>query len=157
MSLPSALHVLQRFPVDGEYVLRTVLRGVRPAGSNPVELGFWIDGKMIQEAKVAITKGGGRNANEINGLWSEIRTRIPAGEHWLSVTILRMYEGLPATYKGPNPSKTGGASTFAATDSFFPMYLDVVGPYQQTMGPSEESCRKIFGHGPGKGPHDAAR
>jgi len=156
MSLPSALHVVQRFPADGEYALRTVLRGVRPAGSNPVELGFWIDGKLIHETKVAVTKGGGRNANEINGLWAEFRTPVTAGEHWLSVTVLRMYEGLPAAYKGPNPAKTTG-TTFGATDSFFPMYLDVVGPYQQVKGPSAESLKKIFTHGPLNGPRDAAR
>src|SRR5262249_11684017 len=38
MSLPSALHVVQRFPVAGEYRLRGILRGWRPPGSDPVEL-----------------------------------------------------------------------------------------------------------------------
>src|SRR5207244_3039464 len=44
MSLPSALHVTQRFPVTAEYDLRAVMRGWRPVGSNPVELAFWLDG-----------------------------------------------------------------------------------------------------------------
>src|SRR5262249_47781859 len=51
MSLPSAFHVVQRFAADGEYTLRGILRGVRPAGSDPVELGFWIDGKLVHTAK----------------------------------------------------------------------------------------------------------
>src|SRR5262249_42209962 len=46
MSLPSALHVVQRFPASGEYTLRAIMRGVRPVGCNPIELGFWLDGRM---------------------------------------------------------------------------------------------------------------
>ncbi len=148
MSLPSALHVVQRFPVDGEYRLRTILRGVRPAGSAPVELGFWIDGKLVHEAKVEVpTKPSmGRNPGEMNGLWAEFRTKIPAGEHWLSVSVCRMYEGLPAAYKGPNPSSST-AGNYRATDAFFPMYLDVVGPYSQATGPTRESLAKLYPRG----------
>jgi hypothetical protein len=146
MSLPSALHVTQRFAVDGEYKLRCILRGWRPVGSDPVELAFWIDGKMVHTTKVEVPtkRVAGRGPGEMNGLWAEFRTPIRAGEHWLAVTILRMYEGLPPDYKGPKPAKTSfGVSR--ATDGFFPMYLDVVGPFQQPKGPSQESLQKIFG------------
>ncbi len=157
MSLPSALHVVQTFPADGEYTLRGILRGVRPPGSDPVELGFWIDGKLVHEAKIPVpTKvEAGRNPGELNGKWAEFRTQVPAGEHWLSVTLLRMYEGLPAEYKGPRPAKAVGRAN-RATDAFFPMYLDVVGPFNPRQGPSEESLRKIFPGGPTRGPRDAA-
>lgn len=146
MSLPNALHVMQRFPVDGDYKLRCILRGVRPTGSNPVELGFWIDGKLVHETKVEVPtkRVAGRAPGELNGLWAEFRAPIHAGEHWLAVTIFRMYEGLPPAYKGPKPAKTSfGISK--ATDAFFIMYLDVVGPYQQPQCPSKESFHKIFG------------
>jgi hypothetical protein len=146
MSLPNALHVTQRFAVDGEYKLRCILRGWRPVGSDPVELAFWIDGKMVHTTKVEVLtkRVAGRAPGEMNGLWAEFRTPIRSGEHWLAVTILRMYEGLPPDYKGPKPAKTSfGISK--STDAFFPMYLDVVGPYQQTKGPSPESLQKIFG------------
>jgi hypothetical protein len=121
MSLPSALHVVQRFPVDGEYKLRAIMRGVRPAGSDPVELGFWIDGKLVHQSKIAVpTKiEAGRAPGELNGLWAEFRTPVKAGEHWLSVTLLRMYEGLPPAYKGPKPAKTT-VGISRATDAFFP-------------------------------------
>jgi hypothetical protein len=73
----------------------------------------------------------------------------------LSVTVLRMYEGLPPDYGGPRPAKTTAGVT-RATDAFFPMYLDVVGPYKPRQGPSEESLRKVFAAGPALGPRDAA-
>jgi hypothetical protein len=146
MSLPNALHVVQRFAVDGEYKLRCILRGVRPVGSDPVELGFWIDGKLVHETKVLVPtkRVMGRAPGEVNGLWAEFRAPIRAGEHWLAVTIFRMYEGLPPAYKGPKPAKTSFGITKAA-DAFFVMYLDVVGPYQQPKGPAKESLQKIFG------------
>ncbi len=156
ISLPSALHVTQRFAVAGEYKLRTILRGIRPVGSKPVELAFWIDGKMVHQAKLAVPTVGieGRRPGELNGMWAECRLPITAGEHWLSVTVERMYEGLPAAYKGPKPAtgSSGGVST--ATDAFFPMYLDVVGPYKQAKGPAPASVKKIFGDRPG--PRDLA-
>jgi len=154
MSLPSALHVVQRFPADGEYVFRAILRGVRPAGSNPVELGFSIDGKFVHEAKIEVPTKivEGRAPGELNGRWAEFRAPVTAGEHWLSVTLLRMYEGLPPAYQGPKPANTTAGMT-RAVDAFFPMYLDVVGPHAQVLGPGRESVAKIFA----SGPHDASR
>ena len=54
------------FPADGEYTFRGILRGVRPAGSDPVELGFWIDGKLVHTAKIEVPDKAtpGRNAGE---------------------------------------------------------------------------------------------
>jgi len=150
MSLPSAVHVVHRFPVDGEYALRGILRGFRPNGSNPVEMAFWIDGQMVKETKVAVPKGG-----ELNGLWAEFRTPVTAGDHWLSVTLLRMYEGLPPAYKGPNPAKTT-AGFSQASDGYFIPNLSVIGPHTQVKGPSEDSLKKVFTCGHVKGPHDAS-
>jgi hypothetical protein len=157
MSLPNALHVVQRFAVDGEYRLRCILRGVRPIGCDPVELAFWIDGKRVHETKVAVPtkRTAGRAPGEVNGLWAEFRTPIQAGEHWLAVSVLRMYEGLPPAYKGPRPAKTE-AGISKATDAFFIMYLDVVGPYQQVQGPSRGSLQKLFGGDRFDGPRDAS-
>jgi hypothetical protein len=138
ISLPSALHVTQQFAATGEYRLRTILRGSRPAGSDPVHIGFWIDGKMVHAATITPPRSG-----EMNGQWAEFRAPITSGEHWLSVTLLRMYEGLPQAYKGPNPSATEGRVRIG-TDAWFPMYLDVVGPYEQVKGPAQESIDRLF-------------
>jgi Protein of unknown function (DUF1592)/Protein of unknown function (DUF1588)/Protein of unknown function (DUF1587)/Protein of unknown function (DUF1585)/Protein of unknown function (DUF1595)/Planctomycete cytochrome C len=123
MSLPGAVHVMHRFPVDGEYQLRGWVRGFKPGGSEPVELGFWIDGKLITELKVPVPVDG-----ELNGLSATFRTNITAGEHWMSVTILRMYEGLPAAYKGlnPAPDRSAIAASQAAADTNAPTNVEVL-------------------------------
>ena len=149
LSLPSALHVTQQFPVEGKYRLRTILRGSRPSGADPVNIAFWIDGKMVHQASITPPRSG-----EMNGQWAEFETTIPAGEHWLSVSLLKMYEGLPQAYKGPNPSKVEG-TTRIGTDAWFPMYLDVVGPYEQVSGPTAESIAKIYPNGKPHGEPDS--
>jgi hypothetical protein len=126
-------------------------------GSNPVELGFWIDGKMVHSSRIPVPDKveAGRNPGELNGLWAEFRAPMRAGEHWLSGTILRIYEGLPAVYKGPKPSKVEGKSANRGVDAFFPMYLHVTGPEKQTKGPLQESIKGVFGDNPAH-PRDAA-
>src|SRR5215208_1275731 len=48
LSLPNAIHVTHRFPVAGEYIIRVFLGGVRPAGSESLQLGLWIDGQQAR-------------------------------------------------------------------------------------------------------------
>src|SRR5262249_9065403 len=82
----------------------------------------WIDGRLAHTAKIPVPAEAkpGRNAGELNGLWAEFRMPVKAGEHWLSVTILRMYEGLPAAYKGPKPAKAKAkASNNRGVDALF--------------------------------------
>src|SRR4051794_2414914 len=43
LSLPGASHTIHRFPVDGEYFVRAVTFGDRPAGSEPLEIALWVD------------------------------------------------------------------------------------------------------------------
>jgi hypothetical protein len=109
LSLPNAIHTTYRFPVDGEYVIRANLGGIRPAGSEPIQLALWLDGqqtKVVQfdPAKVAsFTDAAERQ--ELGGMSQEFRIRITAGDHWIAVSIPHLYEGLPVSYKGPNPSQ----------------------------------------------------
>ncbi|HTE20196.1 MAG TPA: DUF1587 domain-containing protein, partial [Armatimonadota bacterium] len=106
LTLPNTLHVTHRFPVDGEYAFRVVLGGERPGGSEPLQLGFWIDGEKVQErtydpegkASFALDR------QDLAGQSTDFHVRVPAGDHWLAVSILRMYEGMPASYGGVNPS-----------------------------------------------------
>ena len=100
LSLPSALHVMHRFPVAGDYEIAGLLRGNRPPGSEPLQVAFWIDGKQVGVLPYAIPATG-----EVSGQRNQLRTHVTAGEHWIAASFLRIYEGLPASFKGPNPSK----------------------------------------------------
>ena len=175
LSLPNAIHVTYRFPVDGEYVIRAHLGGVRPAGSEPIQLALWLDGQQIMvvrfdPAKVAsFTNAAERQ--ELGGMTQEFRTRIAAGDHWLAVSIPHLYEGLPASYKGPNPSKLPvpplpefkpprglSPSQIEARRKEFEKQravpipansarirsLELGGPYAMTQGPPAASLKKIF-------------
>lgn len=107
LSLPNALHATRRFPVDGEYVIRIFIDGVRPAGSEPVQVTFWIDGRQVRamESDPEAAATFSQDRQEFYGRTLELRARIAAGDHWLAASISRMYEGLPPRFAGPNPSK----------------------------------------------------
>ena len=107
LSLPNAVHVTHRFPVDGEYVIRVFLGGVRPAASEPLQLALWIDNKQVQT--LSFDPEGiasfSDDRQDFGGMTQEFRVRLTAGDHWVAASILRLYEGLPPKYGGPNPSK----------------------------------------------------
>jgi hypothetical protein len=100
LSLPSALHVMHRFPVDGDYDIAALLRGNRPVGSEPLQVAFWIDGKQVNVLPYPIPGTG-----EVSGQRKQFRAHVTAGDHAIAVSFLRIYEGLPVSFKGPNPSK----------------------------------------------------
>ncbi|MDX1931674.1 MAG: DUF1592 domain-containing protein, partial [Capsulimonadales bacterium] len=74
----------------------------------PMRLALRIDGKKVAEVRylpggVTTFPGG---PIEIYGQKAVFeRVSVPAGEHWVAVAIERIYEGLPARFGGPNPSK----------------------------------------------------
>ena len=185
LSLPNAIHTTYRFPVDGEYVIRAGLGGDRPAGSEPIQLALWLDGQQIKvvqfdPAKVAsFTNAAERQ--ELGGMSQEFRTKIAAGDHWLAVSIPRLYEGLPVSYKGPNPSKlpVPPLPVFKPPPDLTPQQieerrierekrraqqppansarirsLELGGPYAVTQGPSSESLKKIYVCGHLTGHHE---
>ena len=48
LSLPNAFHAIYRAPVDGEYAIRIVMGGTRPAASEPVTVSLWIDEREVE-------------------------------------------------------------------------------------------------------------
>lgn len=102
LSMPGALHATMRFPADGMYTVRVALEGRRPAGSVPLQIGLWLDGKLATTIQIDGKFDGG--SIDLFGAQAETKMRIPAGEHWVAGSVLKLYEGLPASYGGPNPS-----------------------------------------------------
>ena len=106
--MPNALHVIHRFPVDGEYTLRIGGKGYRPAGSEGVQLAVWIDGKLEKTLDLDVgdnsPKSDEPGQQTLYGHPREFRVPVTAGDHWLAVSIPHFYEGLPKAVGGPNPS-----------------------------------------------------
>ena len=96
LSMPNSFHVMHRFPVTAEYVIRaTPDNGSRPPGSMPLEMAAFVDGKVVGTTTID---------GQLEGKTQEFRTKITAGEHWIAVGFPRQFEGLPLLYAGKNPS-----------------------------------------------------
>ncbi len=106
LSLPNAFHAIHRIPLDGEYIVRVFLGGLRPAGSEPISLALWVDEREVQTLvyDAEQTAAFEIDRQDFSGKTAEFRVKLAAGDRWVSVAIPRIYEGLPARYGGPNPS-----------------------------------------------------
>jgi len=106
LSLPNAFHAIHRVPVDGEYVVKVVLGGLRPAASEPITVALWVDERQVQTVSHDQQRAASfaNDRQDFGGQAVELRVRLTAGDRWLSVAIPHIYEGLPARYNGPNPS-----------------------------------------------------
>ncbi|HEY1945597.1 MAG TPA: DUF1592 domain-containing protein, partial [Bryobacteraceae bacterium] len=108
LDVPNSLHATVRFPADGEYEIRIFCDGYRPGGSEPMEEAFWLDGKQIQTFTVSSDENGPSmfvGNQDLSGMMRKVRMRIPAGDHWIAAVIPNLFEGLPASAGGTNPSK----------------------------------------------------
>jgi uncharacterized protein DUF1592/uncharacterized protein DUF1588/uncharacterized protein DUF1587/uncharacterized protein DUF1585/uncharacterized protein DUF1595/cytochrome c len=173
LSLPNSIHLTHRFPVNGEYVVKAFLGGVRPAGSEPIHLGLWIDGEEVQalEFDPQGVASFSDDRQDFGGMIQLFRAQITSGEHWIAVSLPRLYEGLPASYNGPNPStrpvppppvfrvppgvppekvaeirknfEARRAEKIPANDARI-SFVEIGGPYAQAGGPSPESLKKIY-------------
>ena len=185
LSLPNALHVTHRFPLEGEYLFRVVLAGVRPAGSEPAQIARWVDGRRI-EMQTLDPDGAGSffdDRQDFSGKTREFRTRVPAGEHWVAATVEKLYEGLPVKYAGPNPSKRPPAepppfkprpgltpeqlvesrkryeariAEVAPANEARVRHFEIVGPFEPEKGPSHASLQKLYACGHLTGSHGPA-
>ena len=106
MSLPNAFHAVHRVPVDGEYIVRVALSGVRPAGSEPIDVTLWVDDREMQTLPHDPDRAASFNDDrqDFGSHTLEFKIRLTAGDRRISVAIPRIFEGLPARYNGPNPS-----------------------------------------------------
>lgn len=107
LTMPNALHLSHRVPVEGEYTVRAVLSGDRPLASEPLSVALWVDGRQVETREVdpAKTASFEIDRQTLSGKTADFRVRLAPGEHWIAASVLRLYEGLPPSYAGPNPSK----------------------------------------------------
>jgi hypothetical protein len=172
LTLPNAMHTTHDFPATGEYVIRVFVGGSRAAGSEPMPIALWIDGRRVA-MKPLDPEGASfyTYKQDFSGKLVEFTVRIPAGEHWLAGTVERMYEGLPPSYGGPHPSgrPIPPKPEFKPRPNMPPerleeirkrfeemvneivpandvrvAHLEIAGPYEQDTGPSRASLEKIF-------------
>ncbi|MDQ6704836.1 MAG: DUF1592 domain-containing protein, partial [Acidobacteriota bacterium] len=174
LSTRHAAHVMHRFPVEGVYSFRLVLNGHRPNQSMPAHVGFWIDGRLIQEIEV--------DATDLEGQVQEVRTKVTAGDHLLSASYLKEYHGLPPSYNGPEPSTRPPTALITPRGALTPQdietlrkfgtkiktdaietridhrfeSIDVGGPFEQVTGPSANSLRHVFVCGHLSGGHTSS-
>lgn len=173
LTLPGALHATHQFPVDGDYTFKVSLGGLRPAGSDPLEVALWLDGVIIREDKLDPDGGASffTDRQDFSGKTLDFTVHMTAGSHWVAGTVLRMYEGLPAKYNGPNPTKrpppppevfkprpNATPEQLARQRKFFEerqkeivpvgeprvSFVEIAGPYDQKTGASAESRARVF-------------
>ncbi len=75
----STIEAAHRVDWDGEYVIRIGLPGERPAGSAPVKLGFWMDGKLLHTKEVRTEPSGLVYFSPYSE--EEFRLVLPEGDH----------------------------------------------------------------------------
>ena len=100
LSLPAALHTIHRFPAEGIYEFRIDPEGNRPKPSDAFTVAVWIDGKQVATVNFEASD----NPTSMEGVDQLVRLKAPAGEHWVAVSPLRLFDGLPAKYGGLNPT-----------------------------------------------------
>jgi hypothetical protein len=102
LSQPGSYHLSYQLPVTAVYVFKITGAGTRPAGSEPAQCEFWVDGRIAKTFDVADVGLSGFERRP--DAW-ELRLKLSAGMHEFVVAFPRQFDGLPAKYGGPNPSK----------------------------------------------------
>lgn len=183
LSLPNAFHASYRVPVEGEYVVRVFLGGSRPAKSDPITVALWIDERQMQTAVFDLESSARFEIDrqDFGGQVTELRLKLPPGDHRVAVAIPRIYEGLPARYKGPNPSTqpdvpreftppAGAAAERVALlrkrfdeaqavidkiplNGVRVSAVEIGGPYSHVTGPARASLEKVYTCGHLNGEH----
>lgn len=181
LSLLNSIHFRYRFPATADYSFRAFLGGTRPLGSDPIRIGLWVDGSLRRalDFDPAGVASFSMDEQDFGGMVRDFRERIGSGEHWISLTIMNLYEGLPAAYGGPNPSRRE-PPPFVPPPNAAPQRVEqlrreyearlaarkpvndarvtnveIGGPYNQVPGPSRESLERLYPCGHFDGRHGA--
>ncbi|GEM_PF-805193 len=88
--------------ISGEYLFRVRADGAKPPGSEPQMLDLYLDGKIIKSFEVIRRVTA---TNENLPVFMEVRLDVAAGQHQMIAAFPRLFEGLPPSFNGPNPSR----------------------------------------------------
>jgi hypothetical protein len=183
LSLPNAFHAIYRVPVDGEYLIKVVLGGLRPKASMPITVALWVDQKEVQ-LKAHDQENAASfeiDRQDFGGQSVQFRVPLTAGDRWIAVAIPRIFEGLPPRFGGPNPStrpepprefkpppnappdrvamlrkrfeEAGAELAKIPLNGVRVNSVEVGGPYSYAKGPSRDSKAKIYTCGHVNGGH----
>ena len=186
LSMPNAFHGMHRIPVEGEYLVRVFLGGLRPINSDPITIALWVDDREVATV-VHDAERYGRfeiDRQDFGGQTTDFRIKLDRGDRKIAVAIPRIFEGLPVRYSGPNPSqRPDPPREFKPPPDTPPDRLPVLkkrfdeaqavlekiplngvrvanvevgGPYSQVTAASAESAAKIYTCGHQHGGHQPA-
>jgi hypothetical protein len=102
VSHPGSYHLTYNFPATGEYLFRVRADGARPPGSDPQMMNLRLDGKVVQSFEVPFKL---TETNERLPVFMETRLSVTAGRHEVIAAFPHLFEGLPTSMNGPNPTK----------------------------------------------------
>jgi mono/diheme cytochrome c family protein len=126
------LLITHRFPVEGEYLLRTRLTG-DAKGVLPPMLEFRVDGKRVSQTPAQVRL---EEENE-EGRRIETKVRIPAGKHDIAVTFLRESTKTEDTEAAVN--ERGRPIVRQLTVD----WIEIGGPFNVT-GPGDTPSRRLI-------------
>ncbi len=130
LSLSSSLHARHAFPRSAEYRFAVAIDGEDPSKA-PLDIGLWIDGKLIAESDTPPGTFGGRRV--------ELPGKVTAGEHTVSVSWMHGAEGL---------SSDRPLTAYVQS-------VEIGGPFDAWVGPSAESLKLVYACGHLDGHHTA--
>jgi len=134
LSFHSAMHKLYRFPADGEYRFTPFVEGQAPDGTDALHIGIWIDGKLAATEETGPASQGRKRV--------EARARVTAGDHTISVTFLKLFDG--SAPPQPPAEGTDSAASKPLTTNVRVASLELGGPFDSPTGPSPESRKLVF-------------
>ena len=127
MPSKTSLHLRHTFPVEGTYQIKIALGGLRPDGTPPLTMAFWVDDSLKQQFEVDPQRGKKRAF--------ELTVPISPGSHTLSAAILN------DTFD-PAEHPVGVRDRQLAIDTY-----EITGPFDAVVPPLPESHKYLISCG----------
>jgi hypothetical protein len=134
----STIEASHRVEFDGEYTVRFGLPGERAADSKPVQLGFWMDGKLLETITVETKPSKLVYFNPYSE--EEIRLYLPEGDHVFRAAFIN--DDFVKTFTNPKDAYNNKKNKFLDSITF-------IGPFPSNV--EKASRKKILTCDPNSG------